>query len=362
MPYNSLMDGSKASNQAVNIDEAINITSGNRKYQQLMLFVLGLGSCSMSPLFLSSEFFIPTSNELKHLDSSAIHDFEIEQVYNEQNILFKEFLFTGVILGSLIVPWLADRLGRKKMIKNSCVIGAVSLVVAALSTTINMLYIAGLMVGFSSIGLHLISIILVVECLDFKKRAFYFVIYPICWSLYTASAITLSFFELYWRYNLLIYAGLLLVEFFLLNYLHESPRFLLANAVNIEKCTNVMNSISRMNGEGDFLYTLKSENIKRKFTRSIKDVFANRMIIIKILAACTAWMCIFRGYYANIFIIFSSRAHFYLMHIGTQIIYALSSLFSVYLINNYGRKTNIYFCNLYYWCNFLEHWYFKFFK
>ena len=123
-----------------------------------------------------------------------------------------------------------------------------------------------------------------------------------------------------------------------------------------------MNSISRMNGEGDFLYTLKSENIKRKFTRSIKDVFANRMIIIKILAACTAWMCIFRGYYANIFIIFSSRAHFYLMHIGTQIIYALSSLFSVYLINNYGRKTNIYFCNLYYWCNFLEHWYFKFFK
>ena len=70
------------------------------------------------------------------------------------------------------------------MIKNSCVIGAVSLVVAALSTTINMLYIAGLMIGFSSVGLHLISIILVVECLDFKKRALYFAIYPACWNLY----------------------------------------------------------------------------------------------------------------------------------------------------------------------------------
>ena len=85
------------------------------------------------------------------------------------------------------------------MINNSCVIGAVSLVVAALSTTIIMLYIAGFMVGFSSVGLYLISMVLVVECLDFKKRALYFVIYPTCWNLYSAFAITLSFFELYWR-------------------------------------------------------------------------------------------------------------------------------------------------------------------
>ena len=78
-----------------------------------MLFVLGLGSCSILPLFLSFQF-IPTSNELKHLDSSAINDFEIEQVYNEQNILFKEFLFTGVILGSLILHGSPIGLGGKK--------------------------------------------------------------------------------------------------------------------------------------------------------------------------------------------------------------------------------------------------------
>ena len=197
------MDASNVSNQPVNIDEAINITSGNRKYQQLMLFVLGLGSCSMSPLFLSSEFFIPTSNELKHLDSSAIHDFEIEQVYNEQNILFKEFLFTGVILGSLIVLWLADRLGRRKMIKNSCVIGAVSLVVAALSTSINMLYIAGLMIGFSFVGIYLISIILAVEYLDFKERALYYAIYLLFWYFSSSFAITLSFSKFYWRFAIL---------------------------------------------------------------------------------------------------------------------------------------------------------------
>ena len=335
------MDASTVSNQAVNIDEAINITSGNRKYQKFMVLVLGIGASSVSPLFLSSQFFIPTSNELKHLDSSAIHDSEIHQVDNQQNIIFKDFLFTGVMLGSLIIPWIADSFGRKKIVKNSCVIGAISLVVAALSTTINMLYIAGLMVGFSFAGLVLISIILVVESLDFKNRASYFVIYPIFWYLNSAFAITLSFLEFYWRYTLLICAGLLWIEFFLLDYVHESPRLLLVNVVNIEECTNIMNSISQMNGEENFLYTLTSDNIKSKSTRSIRDLLANKMIIIKILAGCVVWVCIFRGFYMDVLIISLYRAEFYLLSIGTHIIYALSGLVTVYFINNFGRKLAI---------------------
>ena len=57
------MEGTKVSIEEVNIDEAINITTGTRKYQKIMVLILLLGPFSVSPIIMCSEFFLPQSSD-----------------------------------------------------------------------------------------------------------------------------------------------------------------------------------------------------------------------------------------------------------------------------------------------------------
>ena len=58
------MEDPKSIIKDVNIDEAINISSGTRKYQQLMVLILLLGVFSVSPLIMCTRLFLPQSSDL----------------------------------------------------------------------------------------------------------------------------------------------------------------------------------------------------------------------------------------------------------------------------------------------------------
>ena len=57
------MEESKVNSEKVNIDEAINITSGTRKYQKTMVLILLLGPFSVSPILMCSQFYLPQSSD-----------------------------------------------------------------------------------------------------------------------------------------------------------------------------------------------------------------------------------------------------------------------------------------------------------
>ena len=89
-------------------------------------------------------------------------------------------------------------------------------------------------------------------CCDFYCDAYASLILSICYSYF----------------SIVIVAGIMLDGI-----LFESPRFLLTNIVNVEAATKVMNKVSLANGEGNFTYTLVSENPRKKGIWSLKDIF-----------------------------------------------------------------------------------------
>ena len=136
------MEESKARITEVNIDEAINITSGTRKYQQIMTLIMILVPFSVSPIILCSPFFLPQSSDFWFKDSASA-ELDPFSKDSSQATSFRTFYFSGVVIACLILPWLADKYGRKLVIKRYLIVGTISTVILALSINMIMMCIAG---------------------------------------------------------------------------------------------------------------------------------------------------------------------------------------------------------------------------
>ena len=336
----------------VNIDEAINITSGTRKYQQFMVLILLLGLFSVSPIIMTSSFFLPQPSDSWFSNSAS---YELAPLWEDSNqvVAFRTIYFLGVIVGCLILPWLADKYGRKKVIEKSLILGTFSMGIAALSINMIMMCIAGFFIGTMYVACNIIGFVLCMESLDFKYRNYYLGFYQLAWPVGSAFSTALYWSGLYWRYTILISAGILLLEIYLLAYVAESPRFLLTNIFNVKGCQKLMNRISLINGEGNFSYTLISENTN-KLKLSIGDLFCSKWIVFRIAICTLLWFSVVFGYYSMIFLqpnkgltIFlksDDNSDIFLRSIVNNIINTISvCILYVPLINYFGRKKIAFF-------------------
>ena len=257
-----------------------------------------------------------------------------------------DFFLTGLILGSLFIPYLADLYGRKKIIKTFCILNAFCLMLAGLSINMPMLLIAGFALGFCFVGVYMVGIVLCVESVDFKQRAWYLGLYMLAYSMSPIVLMLFSLLAINWRVVMLMYSFLAFIEFLLLKYVAESPRFLLVNVRKIEECKKVLNKISLMNGEGPFSYSLESENNRKIIQVSIKDIYHSRLNILKLLS-CSIILCTTSlAYYLSSFNIFILDIYPEIDSILMNLIIILSCVAGVHLVNSYGRKKPFLFCLL----------------
>ena len=333
------MENQNITKDPINIDEAINITTGTLKYQKILVLVLGLGFSSLNLIAVDQVFYLPRERNSKDENDAT---YEIGGTFG--GILGLDYLGSsrisflfGVLVGSIfIVSYLADRYGRKVIIEKFGILGIISMIFTALSTNMLMMYISAFVNGLAFVGLCLTGIVLCVESIDFKHRELYvgiFMVIPQVWIIIT---IILLRSVIYWRYVILISSVPLLLELYLLTYVQESPRFLLSNAFDIEGCTKALNKISLMNGEGNFTYSLISENTKRS-PFSIREIFYSRMLVVRLVTCGVMWFNLLFIYYSMIFLMIGF-GELYLRAIISSIALILSSLASVPLINTYGRK------------------------
>ena len=147
-----------------------------------------------------------------------------------------------------------------------------------------------------------------------------------------------------WRVVILIYSFLAFIEFFLLKYVAESPRFLLVNVRNIEECKKVLNKISLMNGEGHFSYSLESEINRKIIPVSIKDIYHSRLNILKLLSCSIIWCTMSLAYNLSASSIPKLQIYPEYDYLILSLMIIPSNLAGVRLINNYGRKKTFLFC------------------
>ena len=197
----------------VNIDEAINIVSGTRKYQKLMILILSISNTSIFAMIDCSHYYLPTvpnncmsSSSCEYYElfkNSATFDFGLFKTSEDLRDLFFTCYNIGKIIGCLI-PWLADIYGRKKVINYSCILGVFSFTLLALSVNQTMLCISAFLIGISELGILITTIILCVETIDFKKRIIYIQTLWMVMPVGSIIFIVLLHLEVPWRYVLLI--------------------------------------------------------------------------------------------------------------------------------------------------------------
>ena len=151
--------------RSVYIEEAINITSGTRMYQKRVILILFLGCIAVAHINMCTEFFAPelvTCDEensgscekeknsapmINFIDLECFSDFfnfpeckatdctGLDTISNntatfefkrfqKQPVIFETWYGIGKLIGCLFVPFLIDKYGRKKVIKNACIICA----------------------------------------------------------------------------------------------------------------------------------------------------------------------------------------------------------------------------------------------
>ena len=337
------MDEDNLIGMAVNIDEAINITAGTRKYQKIMVMIIALGPFTVTSIIVSSQQLLSNSFPIVIMKSP----YDLDTLWDGQEIAyFRNFIVTGVILGSFFIPYLADIYGRKRIIKVCCILNAFCLTLVALSVNVLMLLIAGFGVGICLVGVFIVGIVMCVESVDFKQRGWYLGLYATAFYMSSITTILLTLLDINWRAIVIFYALLALIEFFLLKYIAESPRFLLVNIRNIVECKKALNKISLMNGEGPFLYSLESENNRKNVLVSFKDLYRSRMNIIKLIACSVIWFTMLLAYYLTVFNINKYYVYPNIQNILMNLIDISSNVVAVHLINNYGRKKTLFYCLL----------------
>ena len=337
------MDNLRYIKEEISIEQAINLTSGNQKYQRTMLMVVMLSIIGLTPMLLCVPQFLPLISSNCSDDSCDDYD-TLEGMHDRASIrwIFMGSSHIGTIIGFFIVSFLADIYGRKTIIKNSCIGGAFSLTVVALSSTITMLCIAMLCTGILFAGMFHTSFILCCETINSKSRNSYLAFYFIIISIFAAIFSLLYSIEGLWRYLILFSASLVLLQAFLMDYIFESPRFLLTNLVDVEGATKVMTKISLINGVGEFPYTLVSENSSRRASRDIRLLCRSRGIVLKGFVCIAVWFCVLFGYYSIMTIRPVFFENIYYDNTATNLFRIIPVPLIAYFVDAFGRKKTIF--------------------
>ena len=224
------MQNSLSVEHLITIEEAINITSGTRKYQKLLTIIIALGCIAVTPMIRTIGFFIQVRDchyseycEGKEFYSrSATYDLSTSEESDEIYILFLNSFLAGRFIGCL-VPWLADMYGRKKVIKYCSLLGAFCFTVLALSPTLLIFLISAFLIGVVDTGIRYTSVIICVETIDFKVRNLYIGLIWMSGLSFTIVLKLITELNIYWRYFVLISTCLLLLQFCLMRFIEESP-------------------------------------------------------------------------------------------------------------------------------------------
>ena len=271
----------------IRIDKEISLTSGTRFYQKKVLFILVLGEMSVSSFIMSAPFYFLKYPPTCHSSQTAFwmknfrkSTFELSSLEDStyQIAHFGTSYFIGVLLDSLILPWLADMYGSRAVVKYAYIFGIVFFITAAISFHM----LISIRNRFPGIWILYDFLCIVYRVTWFKCRNWYLGIYKLFWAIAAIFHSIGFMLGLYWRYAIIFSESFLVLDLILLAYVFESSRYLLTNALYVKAATDVINNISVINGVGQFPYKITCEkNINA--SSSLIKLLTLKKLLLKLL-------------------------------------------------------------------------------
>ena len=250
---------------------------------------------------------------------------------------FRTGYFFGMIVGSVIIPWISDKYGRLPTIRYTSILGIVCYTVIAFVPNMIVMSVLAFAIGLLEVGFFIMSFVLLTEMLEYHYRNMYIGVYKVFVPLSAIWTIGLYMISLHWNYILFLSGLYLALKLLLLGYVYESPRYLITNRVDIEEATRVIKEIALINGVEDFDYELKTENISEGKLK-IGDICSDRSTVIKLILCSSIWFCVTITFYSFVFIMPKFISDTYLEGIAMFTADMVAILPTAYFINSIGRK------------------------
>lgn len=326
--------------QEISISEAIEITSGTLKYQYYTTAILGLCQFTFSIYILGLPYMLSQNTDLSI--SSDFLNFSNDQKYLKEIII--DVYFIGITLGSILFSWLADKYGRKKVLKIATLFYSLFSFIISIALSINVLVICSFFLGFFFQNVLSITFIILTEVLPINSRVVLSSLLMSCWSLGLIYNSLMYLYEVSWRYNLMIISFMLLLCYKLFDFIYESPRnLLLCN--NPEKALKVLNKISICNGKGPFTHNIIdldiTPNTKNASQSSYLALF-NKNLIITTLILFVYWFNTILIYYGLIFTSVAIVSNPYINGIIIAFMEIISMIFTSLFGNRFKRKNVVF--------------------
>ena len=261
--------------ERTSISEAIDITSGNLKYQLQLLVICVLSQLGLSCYISGLSYMLP--NNL--LGPTATTSFELINKDDSVRSLIINTFYLGVPIGSLAFAWVSDKYGRKRALEQGVFWSAVFLFLASISLTERILLLSSLFLGiFLASGL-IGGFLMLIEVTPKKSRVKMTSILLAAWSLGLFFDSIMYTAMVSWRITLAS-AGLMLVFAYVLlvRFTFESPRYLLVKN-HIQEAEEVIKKISCINDCPEFSRNLEIVN-KHNITKHSYMLLFNKQTII----------------------------------------------------------------------------------
>lgn len=336
------------------MEDAIARVSGNYAYQKRTLLILSLSQFALSFIIMGLPFMLPPG-ELdcdsegvckvpEKFLNTATADFHLFGTKKYLIGLVGTSYFIGMMIGALFISWISDTYGRQKTIKLFTLLGVPVMLLIAFSWNIWVIVVSYFFVGMLEIGIYVPGFIMLTEYVKSAHRNLFSGIFFSCWGIFAIFLSMLYMLGVPWRITFILASISLLSQFFFVNYIYESPRFLLVNHKNIEETLKVLNSISIINGTGTFHSTIKHEIIEENVSHSYLSFFQNKYLFKKFSICSILWFNIVLAYYGMVFIMPSLFPNVYIEGAVMALAETIASFLATYFVNKIGRKKSAIVC------------------
>ncbi|OMJ71557.1 hypothetical protein SteCoe_30197 [Stentor coeruleus] len=324
----------------ITVGEAIEITSGNMKYQYRIVGIFSLCHFSYSSYALGLAFMLSSNRS----NNNATKFFDL---YDEREYLQKIIIscyFMAIPIGALLFSWISDKYGRKKILEFTIFIYTIGSAMATIATSVKMLAVASFIMGFFAQNGLSGTYVILTEISPVKSRVILSSILFSSWSSGLIYSSLLYYFNINWRLNLCFLTVVVMAFYFLMAFVYESPRCLLTKN-DVKQVQSVFEKISKINGKENFDYTLI--HYKPFIQRSYSYLkLISKTNIKKTIIASLLWFNMNLIYYAILFINVSIDDNQYFNGFIMGCVEIVSMIFTGFIGNKFNRRALLFFSAL----------------
>ena len=270
-------------------------------------------------------------------DYSIVTEFDIYCDKDWIIYMSTSIYFIGSLVGSMILGWIADNYGRKKLLFASFFILLLSGLFAPFMPNIGMFLVCRFLAGFFRTGLNVTMFVLISELVGEKYRPRAGIVFWLFFTLALCIMGLTAYFIRKWKILFITCTAPYFIGLVFYKFVPESVRWLRLKG-KVNEAIEIFEKIADWNGKEMNPNAKIARVAVAKNSTSPMDLFRTKRLALRTLLQGFAWMVNGMVYYGISLAADELGGSLYLNYVLVSIIEFPSALLAMYLCDRVGRK------------------------